>query len=291
MNGTHAPSSATLHNAAISSGNPSAIYQTIHETSAKRMATIDYFRKVHEGNMFYFSTFYYTPSNLNTSIPSLNPCKLGKRATAYLALGYSLPLLLDLNSGSPLEYLKALLALLQEFETYQNLAAHHDGGSSSLSRARVGQMFKTGMGLGNRSGMRSGRRSSAAADSIAFDAAKLGLPAGNADAISPLEAPSPIAMGHDFQHLLTPHLPFDPDFSVTFSTLCDTLIETYANLLTLVASPDVCSPAVGDTFAKADKAVRKILVSNVMREFEDSTRQGLKTEVAGLGRLVLGGLM
>jgi hypothetical protein len=37
--------------------------------------------------------------------------------------------------------------------------------------------------------------------------------------------------------------------------------------------------------------VRKILISSVMREFEDSTRSSAKTEVAGLGRLVLGGLV
>ncbi|KAF2771305.1 hypothetical protein EJ03DRAFT_268755 [Teratosphaeria nubilosa] len=290
-NGAVATSNAALASVPTSGSNPSAIYQTIHETSAKRMATIDYFRKVHEGNIFYFSTLHYSQSNLNTSIPSLHPAKLARRATGYMALGYSLPLLLDLSSNSPLEYLKALAALLSEFETYQNLAAH-DGAGSSLSRARVGQMFKTGIGLGTRSGMRSGRRASAATDSIASDTARsasLSLPSGEIG--SPNEAPSPLAAGHDFHHLLTPHLPFDPDFSTTFSALCDTLIEIYANLLQLVHSPDICTPAVADAFTKADKAVRKILVSNVMREFEDGTRAGVKTEVAGLGRLVLGGLM
>jgi hypothetical protein len=37
--------------------------------------------------------------------------------------------------------------------------------------------------------------------------------------------------------------------------------------------------------------VRKILVANVMREFEETTRNGIKGEVAGLGKLVMGGLM
>ena len=258
------------------------------------MSTIDYLRKVHEGNIFYFSTLYYTPTQLHSTIPSMHSVKLGRRATSYLALGYSLPLLLDLNSASPLEYLKALSALLQEFETYQSLSGS-ESGSSSLSRARVGQMFKTGMGLGNRSGMRAGRRASAATDSIAFDATKanlLGIPTSGGDGgvTSPLDLPSPI-VGHDFNHLLTPHLPFDPDFNTTFATLCDTLIDAYSNLLGMLANPDTCTMAVGEAFAKADKAVRKILVANVMREFEDGTRAGVKTEVAGLGRLVLGGLM
>jgi len=293
-NGAPTPSNATVASIATTAGSPSAIYQTIHDTSMKRMATIDYFRKLHEGNVFYFGTLEYTSATLHSNIPSLHPAKLGRRATGYLFLGYSLPQLLELHSGSPLEYIKALSALLQEFETYQTLAGVDGSTSSSLSRARVGQMFKSSMGLGNRSGMRAGRRASAATDSIALDTSKvnlLGVPHTSSDGTSPVETPSPISAGHDFHYLLTPHLPFDPDFGTTFTTLCDTLLDMYASLLGLVSSPEVCSPAVAEAFAKADKAVRKILVANTMREFEDSTRQGLKAEVAGVGRLVLGGLM
>lgn len=292
-NGAPLQPSSTASVVTSGHGNPNSIYQTIQETSTKRMATIDYLRKVHEGNIFYFSTLHYTPSGLNSNIPSLQTHKLARRATSYLLLGYSLPLLLDLNAGSPLEYLKTLSALLQEFETYQNLSGY-DGSGSSLSRARVGQMFKSGMGLGKGSAMRTGRRQSATTDSIALDTHKLnmlGLPQSGADAGSPQDVPSPISSGHDFHHLLTPHLPFDPDFGTTFATLCDTLIDTYASLLSQISGPDICTPAVGEAFAKADKAVRKILVSNVVQEFENSTRQGVKGEVAGLGKLVLGGLM
>ncbi|RMY66820.1 hypothetical protein D0863_08179 [Hortaea werneckii] len=275
-------------------GNPNAIHQMIHETTAKRMATIEYIRKVHDGNIFYFNTLHYTPSSLHTSIPSLQNHKLGRRATSYLVLGYSLPALLDMNSGTPMEYLKALFSLLQEFETYQSLSGFDASSGSSLSRARVGQMFKSGMGLGSRSGMRTGRRSSAATDSIAIDTSKANLlgvpPSGSADAgSSPIDVPSPV--GHEFQYLLTPHLPFEPDFSTTFATLCDTLIDTYGTLLSLISTPEVCTPAVGEAFSKADKLVRKILISNVMREFEDNARQGAKAEVAGLGKLVLSPLI
>ncbi|KAI7346383.1 hypothetical protein KC320_g7907 [Hortaea werneckii] len=274
-------------------GNPNAIHQMIHETAAKRMATIEYIRKVHDGNIFYFNTLHYTPNSLHTNIPSLQNHKLGRRATAYLVLGYSLPALLDMNSGTPMEYLKALFSLLQEFETYQSLSGFDASSGSSLSRARVGQMFKSGMGLGSRSGMRTGRRSSAATDSIAIDTSKANLlgipPSGSVDAGSPIDVPSPV--GHEFQYLLTPHLPFEPDFSTTFATLCDTLIDTYGTLLSLISTPELCTPAVGEAFSKADKLVRKILVSNVMREFEENARQGAKAEVAGLGKLVLSPLI
>ena len=293
ISSSHGPTNgATLQPAVTAGGyNPHAVYQQVHETSHKRMATIDYLRKVHEGNVFYFGTLHYSPAALQ-ALTSLHPLKMGRRANNYLVLGYSLPVLLDLNSSTPMEYLKALSALLQEFETYQNLSGF-DSSGSTISRGRVGQMLKSGMGLGNRASK--GRRASATTDSISLSAQNadlLGLPKSSTDATSPQEGPSPIsASGHDFQHLVTPHLPFDPDFSTTFATLCDTLIDTYAKLLHLVSSPDVCAPGVGEAFAKADKAIRKILVSNVMREFEDNTRGGVKGEVAGLGRLVLGGLM
>ncbi|TKA24709.1 hypothetical protein B0A50_05697 [Salinomyces thailandicus] len=300
---TSAPSTAA--------GNPNTIYQTIHETAAKRMATIDYIRKAHDGNIFYFNTLHYPAHTLPTSLPSLAPHKLGRRATSYLVLGHSLPVVLDLTAtASPIEYLKTLSALLQEFETYQSLSGFDASSGSSLSRARVGQMFKTGMGLGGRSAMRPGRRSSAATDSLSIDTfssktststtttnntatnnSNLGIPSSHPSdtAGSPQDVPSPIA--HDFQFLLTPHLPFEPDFSTTFATLCDTLIETYGNLLSLVETPEVCTPGVGEAFAKADKVIRKILVANVVREFEDATRSGVKSEVAGLGKLVLGPLV
>lgn len=37
--------------------------------------------------------------------------------------------------------------------------------------------------------------------------------------------------------------------------------------------------------------MRKIILAGVVREFEDSCRAGLKSEVGGVGKVVLGGLM
>ncbi|EGP83046.1 uncharacterized protein MYCGRDRAFT_106410 [Zymoseptoria tritici IPO323] len=117
---------------------------------------------------------------------------------------------------------------------------------------------------------------------------------------SAAEATSPSAMdltspinptNHEFAFLLTPHLPYEPDFATTFSTLCDTLIDTYAKLLELITGPEACNGQVGAEFVKADKAIRKVLVVNAVRELEEGTRTGLKAEVGGLGKLVLGGLM
>jgi hypothetical protein len=289
-NGAPLQPAPTLQSVSMSGQNPSAVYQSILETTQKRMATIDYLKRVHEGDVYYMTTLHY-PQGSVSAMPSMHPQKLGRRSTSYFLLGYSLPALLELNSGSPMEYLKALIALLQEFETYQNISGT-DSAGNSLSRGRMGQMFKSGIGLGKGSGK--GRRSSTATDSFASEHTQSnsfpGFPSGGLG--SPQEITSPVnAAGHDFQNLLTPSLPFDPDFGTTFATLCDTMIETYSNLLNLITTPEQCSPTVGEAFAKADKSVRKILVANVMREFEETTRNGIKGEVAGLGKLVLGGLM
>ena len=225
-------------------------------------------------------------------MPYFDTRRLARRATNYLLLGLSLPTILDLNSSNPVEFLKTLNALLAEFESFQQM--HPPDGSSSLSRGRFPQMFKRATTTGGK-----GRRTSSAAD--------IGLPMGN-DTFDSKSANSnssgntnsassfPISEfdllpGEEYTYLLTPSLPFDPDFYETFATLCDVLIDCYTRLMSLVASPRECSPIVAEMFTKADARVRKIIVQGVVKEFEDSSRSGVKSEVAGVGRVVLGGLM
>lgn len=102
---------------------------------------------------------------------------------------------------------------------------------------------------------------------------------------------SDLLPGEEYTHLMTPSLPFDPDFYETFATLCDVLIDCYAKLIKLVASPKECGPAVAEAFTNADKRVRKLLIYGIVKEFEEASRTGAKAEVAGVGKVVLGGLM
>ena len=302
-NGTTLQQVASTPTGPAGGHNPHATLQQIREVSCKRMATMDYMRKVHEGNVHFFNTLHYSTAGLN-GLPSMHPLKAGRRAHNYLVLGNSLTSLIDTHPGPALDYLKALSTLLSEFETYQNLTGIEGAGGSSISRGRVGQMLKSGMSLG----MGKGRRSSTATEALASPLTPggndfLSLPKGSTDAYSPTE-PSPVpgnssvggagglASHHDFHVLQTPHIPFDPDLSLTLATLCDALIDAYARLLELVRVLDQDSATgTGEAFAKADKAARKLLVANVFREFEEQTRAGIKGEVAGVGRLVLGGLV
>ncbi|THX35163.1 hypothetical protein D6D10_07378 [Aureobasidium pullulans] len=271
---------------------PAALLNHIHDTCRKRIATLEYLRKVcvaitlpsesnaltqsrHEGHLYYFNTLLYTPSNLN-QLPSMHYSKLGRRASNYLLLGTSIPPLLDMNSDNPLDYLRSLAALLAEYDTYQQLN-NPDG--SVGARGRMGAMFKSGM-----RGVKGRRSSSAAIESLSESVESAQLDS--------LPLP-PVSSGNlpEFTYLQTPSLPFDPDFHTAFATLADILIDTYSGVVQLLPNTESVGPGVGEAFGKADKILRKVLVQNAVQELGDTTRREVRSEIGGLGRLVLGGLM
>ena len=276
------------------SQNPSTIYQQIHDVSSKRISTLDYLRKAHDGRVYWFNTLLFSRSDLSR-MPFFEAKKLARRATNYLLLGLSIPTILDLNASNPQDYLRALNALLTEFESYQQIHPPDGTSASSLSRARIPQMFKRATYASTKS-----RRTSSATD--------IGLPMHSGDPSdvkmmangsgSSLAGPSSfpsgdqdLLPGEEYTYLLTPPLPFDPDFFETFATLCDVLIDCYTKIMSLIPSPNAIHPGTGDIFSKADARLRKVMVAGIIKEFEDASRSGAKAEFAGLGKVVLGGLM
>ena len=230
-------------------------------------------------------------------MPYFDARKLARRATNYLLLGLSLPNILDTNTTSILEYLRALNALLIEFESYQQIHPPDGSSASSLSRARIPQMFKRAAHVTSSKG----RRASSATD--------IGLPLNTSDPAdsksmvggAPLAGLSSTSSfpvndhellpGEEYTHLITPSLPFDPDFFETFSTLCDVLIDCYTRIMRLVSSPSLCVPGVSETFIKADAKLRKIIVAGIVKDFEEASRGGAKSEITSISKVVLGGLM
>ena len=273
--------------------NPNIVYQQIHDVSSKRIATLDYLRKAHEGRVYWFNTLLFSKSDL-AKIPFFEPKKLARRATNYLLLGLSLPNVLDLNSSNPQECLRTLNALLVEFESYQQIHPPEGGSASSLSRARLPQMFKRATHASTKS-----RRTSSAtdiglpmntSDPADLKAMTTGATAGSTATSFPA-SDQDLLPGEEYTHLLTPSLPFEPDFFETFATLCDVLIDCYTRIIGLIPSPAMCVPGTGEIFAKADAKLRKIIVAGIIKEFEEESRKGAKAEFAGLGKVVLGGLM
>lgn len=231
-------------------------------------------------------------------IPYFEPRKLSRRAVNYLLLGLSIPPILDVSS-TPSEYLRALNALLLEFEAFQQVHPPDGSSSSSLARARIPQMFKRAAHAGTKA-----RRASSATEiglpMQSSDPSDLKTIAGNvAPSVStaasvssfPQTESSELLPGEEYSYLLTPSLPFEPDFFETFTTLCDVLIDCYTRLISLISTPSVCTVPVGEMFSKADAKIRKIMVAGVVREFEDASRNSARNEVFGVGRVVLGGLL
>ncbi|SPQ20988.1 29bbe129-e0a8-4db1-ba73-917cc67d0381 [Thermothielavioides terrestris] len=326
----------------------SIVYQQIQETANKRISTFEYLRKAHEGRIYWFNTLLFDKADLQR-MPYFDARKLGRRATNYLLLGISLPAVVDLNSGSALEFLRSLNALLAEFDAFQQIHTENGIAASSLTRTRIPQMFRRAaapVSKGRRSSSAAGRdgdigysleqvdsnhlpaastttsattmASSLTAAGSATNPSSLGSSTAvpptatsttitaTAAAVAPTAAgdagpPAGVMAfgasevdllpGEEYAYLLTPTLPFEPDFFETFATLCDVLADTYARLLGLVPTPRECGGAVGELFTKADAKIKKLFIQPVVREFEDAGRAGVKAEVANVGRVVLSGLM
>lgn len=109
----------------------------------------------------------------------------------------------------------------------------------------------------------------------------------------PQDAPNSSLLPHEapYTHLLTPPLPFAPDFYTVFATLCDVLIDTYQRLLQMINGPNACNATVAELFSKTDAKIRKVMVGGIIKDFELASREKAKQELAGVQKIVLGGLM
>ena len=246
--------------------------------------------------MYWYNTLLFSKSDL-LKMPYFEPKKLGRRATNYLLLGLSLPTILDLNNTNALEYLRALNALLSEFDSYQQFHPVEGPSASSFSRAaRIPHMFKRARDAAGTKGRRASTAQEIGLPMNSSDPADLKSMTNGGPATGPSSASSfPVSEqdllpGEEYTHLLTPSLPFDPDYFETFATLCDVLIDCYTRIMNLLSSPSMCAPGVGEVFAKADSKLRKIIVNGIVKEFEEASRSGAKAEMAGVGQIVLGGL-
>jgi hypothetical protein len=102
---------------------------------------------------------------------------------------------------------------------------------------------------------------------------------------------SDLLPGEEYQYLQACHVSFPLDFFETFTAMCDTLIDFYVLLLKMVAGPEKCGPGLGEMFTKADGKMRKLVLVGVVKDLEEGARQVVRSQTAGLGRLIMEGLM
>jgi hypothetical protein len=258
-----------------------------------------------------------------------------------MILGMSIPTVVDIHppphpshtsaqsAAIAQEYLRSLNSLLTEFESYQQMHPPDGSTASSLSRARIPQMFKRSTTRPRKSsgaiGMEVTQSISAPAmpeagashnHQSSFDGNYNG-PGGsfssnqlpNSSTTAPGAASFPTASAFPlpgpqdaanstlipnegpYTHLITPPLPFTPDFYTVFATLCEVLIDVYQRLLQLLSGPDTCTPGLSEMFTKVDGRIRKVMVGGILKEFETSSRDNAKKELMSVQKVVLGGLM
>ncbi|KAA8893296.1 hypothetical protein FN846DRAFT_979615 [Sphaerosporella brunnea] len=308
--------------------SPNGFYTTLHDTCTKRIATLDYLRRAHEGRVYFFNVMLMPRSDLQKVVyPDIK--KLQKKASHFFVLGNSLPSILEVanTTQSALDYLRAFNALLQEYETHISLppsrqlttrahsgsislgsGASAGGGNSSLRNmskffSRSGHVKpRRGSVAANGAGpdltlerTRSASNSSGSGPGMNISGPTL-VSSGGEDTLPPLPVSLPASTlnsvpGEEYIYLTHPPLPFDPDYFETFATLCDVLIDVYSRVLMLVNAPNVCGPAIGEAFLKADAKIRRIVVSGTVREWEDAVRVGVKREVGGVAKEVLAGML
>lgn len=61
--------------------------------------------------------------------------------------------------------------------------------------------------------------------------------------------------------------------------------------MALVSGPAVCSAVIAEMFNKTDSRLRKVIFAGVVKEFEDASRSNVKSEIAGVNKVLLGGLL
>jgi hypothetical protein len=327
--------------------NTTTLYVHIQELANKRVATLDYLRRAHEGRSFWFNTVQFHEADI-AKLPSYTPNRLSRRAVNYMLLGMSLPTILDVHppqaqtqtsaansSAFAQDYLKNLNTLLTEFESFQQLHPPDGSSASSLSRARLPNMFKRSattsrprkssgpvseIGLpmlpatsppstmpeGVHHGSQPSIDTTTTGNTFASSATTLvnaspmtplsaiNFPSASAfPPPAPFDAPNSTLLPNEgpYTHLQTPPLPFTPDFFTVFATLCDVLIDTYQRLLQILTGPPACTPVISDLFNKVDGRIRKVMVSAIVREFEQASRDTAKREMLGVQKVVLGGLV
>ncbi|KAK5989596.1 hypothetical protein PT974_07850 [Cladobotryum mycophilum] len=225
-----------------------------------------------------FNTYLVNKPNLAYT-PGFDPRKLSRKVTNYLLLGLAIPTIHDLYSSMPLEFLCCLDSLLSEFDSFQQLHGDSSSSAASLTRARLPNMSR-------RPGVKYGGRR------LPLQMWLWMMPLRFHTLHSPRRASQlPLAMAVVTAALAKELHSYELCSLRTFATLCDVHIDCYTRILVPVPTPRECSVSITERFTKVDSKMRKIIVQGVVKDFEGHSRTHVKSEVAGIGKVVLGGLM
>ncbi|KAI8065911.1 hypothetical protein BC940DRAFT_275514 [Gongronella butleri] len=94
---------------------PTNLADILVELVTKRVSTIQYLSRTHQGNTHWFNTILLAKDDLRDMYPN---AKMMKRSCHFYTLGLSLGHVLDIHT--PIDFVKALAQLLSEFDAHTN---------------------------------------------------------------------------------------------------------------------------------------------------------------------------
>ncbi|KAK0551270.1 hypothetical protein OC846_001095 [Tilletia horrida] len=171
----------------------------------KRLQSIVYLKRTLEGRQAWLNTVRLSRRDLSAAFDSE---KMRKRTLRNIYLGLSLAPLIEITSL--VDYCKAITQLFTELESWSE---NVDKDRSKVVR----NLFRT---------TRGSKRFAAAAGSIEF-----------------YNAEAPNLLSNEYSYLLTPNIPFTPDYFHAFFTLADMLQEVYYRLLMNINTAAAASTA------------------------------------------------
>ncbi|KAK0560135.1 hypothetical protein OC844_003953 [Tilletia horrida] len=181
----------------------SANETAVRELCNKRIQSIVYLKRTLEGRQSWLNTVRLSKRDLTAAFDTE---KMKKRTIRNMFLGLSLAPLIEMSNL--IDLCKAINSLFTELESW----------SENVDKDRnkvVRNLFRTTRGT----------KRLAATGSVEF-----------------MGAEAPNLMPNEHTYLLTPNLPFAPDYFHTFFTLADMLQEVYYKILLLVAATSKSAP-------------------------------------------------
>ncbi|GAA5862172.1 hypothetical protein JCM3774_004808 [Rhodotorula dairenensis] len=190
---------ASLSNAPT--GSLGSTLESLRTLVHKRKTAWTYLKNAADGRVYWFNTILLTDDELRIAFPNE---KMRNRSTRFTVLGMSLSSLLDISPAH--DFLRALLALVQEFEA---IPEERFGGRHQQPKS----LFKVGSrsrkGAGSHSGSSSG-------GGVGGGGGDLGMTLG--------------ADGGDSSMLFIPNIPFELDYFQVLITTCEILVEVYTKI-------------------------------------------------------------
>lgn len=240
-------------------------------------------------------------------------------ALHYFFLGGALNNLLELEHLSLLEYVKLLLALIKEYETFtgatdstpknkiagvgrrlfrSRIKSNDNTNDPSSMMANSSSSTNSSMNTNNNNNSTNNNNNNSNSKSrlSSFGSSHLhqhtanGNNHGNSGSSNAnnIQLHNLSSQFQDFQHLKIYHLPFLPDVYETFVSLCETLIIAFKYIGTLLeAAPSATIQESYDLLCKVDDKLRKYVITPTVKDIDTLSRSLIYEETTKLDGLLI----